>query len=125
MLGSLLEGALVHAAEARQANLPFPKPLRAAGLQELVQHAHTKEGIDHDAKLASELFRTYRTLVHPLAEKRTKHRADFDTADLCWSQSTLFSMTWRQATHGCTCRSVHEHDQAPASSEEDVQDWRR
>lgn len=24
-------------------------------------------------------------LVHPLAEKRAKHSADFDTADLCWS----------------------------------------
>jgi hypothetical protein len=35
--------------------------------------------------MASELLRTYRNLVHPLAEKRAKHSADFDTADLCWS----------------------------------------
>jgi hypothetical protein len=85
MLGSLLEGVLVHAAEARRADVPFPKPLRAAGLQDLVQHAHTNGWIDQDAKMASELLRTYRNLVHPLAEKRAKHSADFDTADLCWS----------------------------------------
>ncbi|MFE5029974.1 hypothetical protein ACFRAO_43500 [Streptomyces sp. NPDC056656] len=26
-----------------------------------------------------------RTRVNPLAEKRTRHSADIDTADLCWS----------------------------------------
>ncbi|MCX5188957.1 MULTISPECIES: hypothetical protein [Streptomyces] len=41
--------------------------------------------LDQDAKMASELLRTYRNLVHSLAEKRAKHSADFDTADLCWS----------------------------------------
>ncbi|WP_413114989.1 hypothetical protein ACK1X7_10230 [Streptomyces sp. CY1] len=34
--------------------------------------------------MASDLLRTYRNLVHPLAEKRAEHSADFDTADLCW-----------------------------------------
>ncbi|MFD0295174.1 hypothetical protein ACFWJS_23710 [Streptomyces sp. NPDC127061] len=85
MLGSLLEGVLVHAAEVRPAGTPLSKPLRAAGMQDLVQHAHVNGWIDQDAKMASELLRTYRNLVHPLAEKRAKHSADFDTADLCWS----------------------------------------
>ncbi|MGC0342857.1 hypothetical protein [Streptomyces sp. SLBN-8D4] len=43
--------------------------------------AHSRQ----DAKMASDRLRTYRNLVHPRAEKRAKHSADFDTADLCWS----------------------------------------
>ncbi|MEI5525458.1 hypothetical protein WB401_12905 [Streptomyces brasiliscabiei] len=85
MLGSLLEGVLVHAADVRHATLPLARPARDTRLQELIQHAHTNQWIDQDAKMASDLLRTYRNLVHPLAEKRAKHSADFDTADLCWS----------------------------------------
>jgi len=85
MLGSLLEGVLVHAADTRPAAVPLPRPARDTRLQELIHHAHTNRWIDQDAKMASDLLRTYRNLVHPLAEKRARHSADFDTADLCWS----------------------------------------
>jgi hypothetical protein len=85
MLGSLLEGVLVHAADSRPAAVPLSRPARDTRLQELIQHAHTNSWIDQDAKMASDLLRTYRNLVHPLAEKRARHSADFDTADLCWS----------------------------------------
>jgi hypothetical protein len=85
MLGSLLEGVLIHAAQVRPAISRLPKPLRDTSLQDLILHAHTNRWIDQDAKLASDLVRTYRNLVHPLAEKRAQHSADFDTADLCWS----------------------------------------
>ncbi|MFJ2391522.1 hypothetical protein ACIOTI_02070 [Streptomyces sp. NPDC087843] len=85
MLGSLLEGVLVHAADVRPATVPLARPARDTRLQELIQHAHTNQWIGQDAKMASDLLRTYRNLVHPLAEKRAKHSADFDTADLCWS----------------------------------------
>ncbi|MGW5739641.1 MULTISPECIES: hypothetical protein [Streptomyces] len=85
MLGSLLEGVLVHAAETRPAAQPLTRPARDTRLQQLIQHAHTNRWIDQDAKMASDLLRTYRNLVHPLAEKRARHSADFDTADLCWS----------------------------------------
>lgn len=85
MLGSLLEGVLVHAADVRTATVPLTRPARDTRLQDLIQHAHTNQWIDQDAKMASDLLRTYRNLVHPLAEKRAKHSADFDTADLCWS----------------------------------------
>nr|WP_234345018.1 transposase [Streptomyces peucetius] len=37
-----------------------------------------RRGIDQDAKMASDLLRIYRNLVHPLVEKRAKHSADFD-----------------------------------------------
>lgn len=85
MLGSLLEGVLIHAADTRTAAIPLTRAARDTRLQELIQHAHTNRWIDQDAKMASDLLRTYRNLVHPLAEKRTRHSADFDTADLCWS----------------------------------------
>lgn len=85
MLGSLLEGVLVHAADVRNATVPLTRPARDTRLQDLIHHAHTNQWIDQDARMASDLLRTYRNLVHPLAEKRAKHSADFDTADLCWS----------------------------------------
>lgn len=85
MLGSLLEGVLLHAADVRSATVPLQGTNRNRSLQELIQHAHNNRWIDQDAKMASDLVRTYRNLVHPLAEKRAKHSADFDTADLCWS----------------------------------------
>ncbi|MGW6864629.1 hypothetical protein [Streptomyces sp. NPDC054901] len=85
MLGSLVEGVLVHAAEVRTATVPLQRPVRNMSLQGLIQHAHDNGWIDQDAKLASDLLRTYRNLVHPLAEQRARHSADFDTADLCWS----------------------------------------
>ncbi|MFJ8804319.1 hypothetical protein [Streptomyces sp. NPDC102487] len=84
MLGSLLEGVLVHAADTRPATQPLART-RNIPLQALIQHAHDNRWIDQDAKMASDLLRTYRNLVHPLAEKRARHSADFDTADLCWS----------------------------------------
>ncbi|NML54289.1 hypothetical protein HHL19_07245 [Streptomyces sp. R302] len=84
MLGSLLEGVLVHAAEARASGTRLPKPLRDMGLKDLVDFAHRNKWIEHDAKLASELVRYYRNLVHPLAEKRTGHSPNRDTVDMCW-----------------------------------------
>ncbi|WP_086746983.1 hypothetical protein [Streptomyces scabiei] len=84
MLGSLLEGVLVHAAEVRAGATRLPKPLRDMGLKDLVEFAHRNKWIEHDAKLASELVRYYRNLVHPLAEKRSGHSPNRDTVDMCW-----------------------------------------
>ncbi|QKV68970.1 hypothetical protein HUT13_09365 [Streptomyces harbinensis] len=84
MLGSLLEGVLAHAAHIRDTGVPRPKPLRKMGLNDLVDFAYENKWIEHDAKLASELVRHYRNLVHPLAEKRTGHSPNRDTLDMCW-----------------------------------------
>ncbi|WP_328582654.1 hypothetical protein [Streptomyces sp. NBC_00370] len=84
MLGSLLEGVLAHAAQVRAAASPMPKPLRSMGLNDFVDFAFKNKWIEHDAKLASELVRHYRNLVHPLAEKRTGHSPNRDTLDMCW-----------------------------------------
>ncbi|MFI6084997.1 hypothetical protein ACIBBB_29210 [Streptomyces sp. NPDC051217] len=84
MLGSLLEGVLAHAAQVRAAGERMPKPLRNMGLNDFVDFAFKNKWIEHDAKLASELVRHYRNLVHPLAEKRTGHSPNRDTLDMCW-----------------------------------------
>ncbi|MER6533629.1 hypothetical protein ABT215_07375 [Streptomyces sp900105755] len=84
MLGSLLEGVLAHAAQVRTAGVRMPKPLRNMGLNDFVDFAYENKWIEHDAKLASELVRHYRNLVHPLAEKRTGHVPNRDTLDMCW-----------------------------------------
>ncbi|MFF0010855.1 hypothetical protein [Streptomyces sp. NPDC005374] len=84
MLGSLLEGVLAHAAQIRTAGVRMPKPLRNMGLNDFVDFAYENKWIEHDAKLASELVRHYRNLVHPMAEKRTGHSPNRDTLDMCW-----------------------------------------
>jgi hypothetical protein len=84
MLGSLLEGVLAHAAQVREAGVRMPKHLRNMGLNDFVDFAYENRWIEHDAKLASELVRHYRNLVHPLAEKRTGHSPNRDTLDMCW-----------------------------------------
>lgn len=84
MMGSLLEGVLVHAAESRPSGQPLPKPLRNMGLQDLVTFAHDNGWIEHDAKMAMELVRHYRNSVHPHLEKRTNHRPNKGTVEMCW-----------------------------------------
>ncbi|MDX3854222.1 hypothetical protein [Streptomyces sp. AK02-01A] len=84
MLGSLLEGVLAFAAQVRVSDVRMPKPLRSMGLNDFVDFAYKNKWIEHDAKLASELVRHYRNLVHPLAEKRTGHSPNRDTLDMCW-----------------------------------------
>jgi hypothetical protein len=84
MLGSLLEGVLLHVAETRPSIRPLPKELRNMGLQDLVEFAHVNGWIEPDAKMASNLVRHYRNSVHPGLEKRTKHSPNRDTLDMCW-----------------------------------------
>ncbi|MFI9274848.1 hypothetical protein ACIGXM_29665 [Kitasatospora sp. NPDC052896] len=84
MLGSLLEGVLAHAAQTRAGTTRPRRPLRDMGLKDLVVFAHTNGWIEHDAKLASELVRHYRNLVHPLAERESGHSPNRDTVDMCW-----------------------------------------
>ncbi|MDY0811640.1 hypothetical protein [Kitasatospora purpeofusca] len=84
MLGSLLEGVLVHVAQVRAAARAPRKRPEELGLKDLVDLAHDNGWIEHDAKLASDLVRHYRNLVHPAAERRTGHGPNRDTVDMCW-----------------------------------------
>ncbi|MEY9843049.1 hypothetical protein ABH940_000097 [Streptacidiphilus sp. BW17] len=84
MLGSLLEGVLVHVAQVRAVAQTLRRRPEDMGLKDLVDLAHNNGWIEHDAKLASELVRHYRNLVHPAAERRTGHGPNRDTVDMCW-----------------------------------------
>jgi hypothetical protein len=83
MLGSILEGVLVSAAEERLTGPP-PRPLDRMGLQELIELAHREGWIQVDVKMGSELIRMYRNLVHPRAQIRMGDPPDSDTVDICW-----------------------------------------
>jgi len=83
MLGSLLEGVLLFAAEERLAGPP-PKPFDRMGLQDLIALARRERWIQVDVKMGSELIRSYRNLVHPRAQVRTGAPPDSDTVDICW-----------------------------------------
>ncbi|GAB7033432.1 hypothetical protein AB0G35_34920 [Streptomyces sp. NPDC021749] len=115
MLGSLLEGVLAHAAEIRPAGVRMPKPLRKMGLNDFVDFAYENKWIEHDAKLASELVRHYRNLVHPLAEKRTGHSPNRDTLDMCWPvvNATLNDLA-ATATATATGPTVPSSPRAPS-----------
>lgn len=111
MLGSLLEGVLAHAAQVRAAGARMPKPLRSMGLNDFVDFAFKNKWIEHDAKLASELVRHYRNLVHPLAEKRTGHSPNRDTLDMCWP---VVNATLNDLAATATAPSVPPSVPAPA-----------
>ncbi|UQA94834.1 hypothetical protein [Streptomyces halobius] len=111
MLGSLLEGVLAHAAQVRAAGVRMPKPLRNMGLNDFVDFAYENKWIEHDAKLASELVRHYRNLVHPLAEKRTGHSPNRDTLDMCWP---VVNATLNDLAATATAPPVPSSPRAPA-----------
>lgn len=114
MLGSLLEGVLIHAAQSRPVTRPLPRPLDALGLQALVDLAHDHGWIEHDARLASNLVRSYRNLVHPLAQKKTGHSPDRDTLEMCWAVVNA-TMNDLAATTGTPPRTT---TQTPAEGRE-------
>jgi hypothetical protein len=82
MLGSLLEGVLLAAVSERLPNPP--RSLDRMGLHELIDLAHRESWIQVDVKMGSELIRSYRNLVHPLAQVRMGAPPDSDTLDICW-----------------------------------------
>jgi len=84
MLGSLLEGALIAAAQERP-HEPLPRPIERTSLQELIKLAHKHGWIQFDAQLGADLVRQYRNLVHPhLQLREIGHLPDADTLDMCW-----------------------------------------
>ena len=86
MLGSLLEGVLVAAAQERPHRpLRGNPPIRNVGLQALINLAHEERWIQFDAHLVSDLVRQYRNLVHPLMQLAIGHYPDADTLDMCQS----------------------------------------
>ncbi|MGA4860842.1 hypothetical protein [Streptomyces koyangensis] len=116
MLGSLLEGVLAHAAQVRAAGVSMPKPLPRMGLNDFVAFAYENRWIEHDAKLASQLVRHYRNLVHPLAEKRTGHSPNRDTVDMCWP---VVNATLNDLAATAAAPPVAPHPPSPANGGRD------
>ncbi|MFI6699209.1 hypothetical protein ACIBJC_09580 [Streptomyces sp. NPDC050509] len=111
MLGSLLEGVLAHAAQTRAAGVPLPRPMRSMGLKDFLDFAYDNKWIEHDAKLASELIRQCRNLVHPLAEKQNGHSPNRDTLDMCWP---VVNATLNDLAATLVARPVRPSPQVPA-----------
>ncbi|UGQ11063.1 hypothetical protein LO772_30350 [Yinghuangia sp. ASG 101] len=85
MLGSLLEGVLVHVVGERKASLLVgtTRPDKVS-LEALIIMSHKEGWIGADVQRFCHELRRYRNFVHPRAEIREAHKPDRDTLDMCW-----------------------------------------
>ncbi|MFD8391630.1 hypothetical protein ACFV2N_21155 [Streptomyces sp. NPDC059680] len=84
MLGSLLEGVLVHVVQERDASLLGNKSPDHVNLDTLIKTCHDADWIGADVERFCHELRKYRNFVHPRAEIREAHTPDRDTLDMCW-----------------------------------------
>src|SRR5690606_6414726 len=84
MLGSLLEGVLVHVVQERDASGLGNKSLDHVNLDTLIKTCHDSGWIGADVERFCHELRKYRNFVHPRAEIREAHTPDRDTLDMCW-----------------------------------------
>ncbi|MCE5217846.1 hypothetical protein LLH03_12550 [bacterium] len=95
MMGSVLEGALLHKAEqdpatAGRANCS-PKDrtgktrsISEWGLSKLIEVAHEVGWLQGDVKRFSHALRESRNMVHPYVQRLETDRPDQDTCSICW-----------------------------------------
>ncbi|PJN02027.1 hypothetical protein CG740_16705 [Streptomyces sp. CB01201] len=84
MLGSLLEGVLVHVVQERDASLLGRTSPDNVTLDTLIKTCHDAGWIGADVQRFCHELRKYRNFVHPRAEIREAHTPDRDTLDMCW-----------------------------------------
>ena len=96
MMGSILEGALLHKVEfnpaaANQAKRSpkdrktgKPLPFHDWGLSALIEVAHELGWLQGDVSRFSHALRESRNLVHPYMERALGDRPDRDTCSICW-----------------------------------------
>ena len=96
MMGSILEGVLLHKLEANpaagnQANRSpkdpqtgNPKPFHEWGLSNLIDVAHELRWLQGDRKRFSHALRESRNIVHPYVERLHPDRPDRGTCSICW-----------------------------------------
>lgn len=96
MMGSILEGVLLHKLEANpaagnQANSSpkdpqtrKPKPFHDWGLSTLIDVAHELRWLQGDRKRFSHALRESRNIVHPYVERLQPDRPDRGTCSICW-----------------------------------------
>ncbi|MFD8936137.1 hypothetical protein ACFV0R_12920 [Streptomyces sp. NPDC059578] len=84
MLGSLLEGVMVHVVCERDASLLGSTSADKVTLDSLIKICHKARWIDADVERFCHELRKYRNFVHPRAEIREAHTPDRYTLDMCW-----------------------------------------
>ena len=95
MMGSILEGLLLHKAEnnmkaANMANAApkeksgAVKPIHEWSLSSLIDVAHEVGWLQGDVKRFSHALRESRNIVHPYVQRLSKDRPDGDTCRICW-----------------------------------------
>jgi hypothetical protein len=95
MMGSILEGVLLHKVEqnlkiSNQANASpkdrtgKPKAIHEWGLSSLIDIAHEVGWIQGDVKRFSHELRNSRNIVHPYEQRARNEKPDKDTCNICW-----------------------------------------
>lgn len=95
MMGSIIEGVLLHKAEhnmkaANQAKAApkektgAVKPIHDWSLSSLIDVAHESGWLQGDVKRFSHALRESRNIVHPYVQRLSKDRPDGDTCRICW-----------------------------------------
>jgi hypothetical protein len=95
MMGSILEGVLLHKAEnnmkaANQARAApkektgAVKPIHEWNLASLIDVAHEAGWLQGDVKRFSHALRESRNVVHPYVQRLSQDRPDGDTCRICW-----------------------------------------
>jgi hypothetical protein len=95
MMGSILEGVLLHKAEhnmkvvnqakaAPKDKSGAVKPIHDWGLSVLIDVAHEVGWLQGDVKRFSHALRESRNIVHPYVQRISKDRPDGDTCRICW-----------------------------------------
>lgn len=96
MMGSILEGVLLHQAErniatANQAKAApkekstgKPRPIHEWGINSLIDVAHEVGWLQGDMKRFSHALRESRNIVHPYMQRLLNESPDHDTCAICW-----------------------------------------
>ena len=95
MMGSIIEGVLLHKAEhnmkpANQAKAApkektgAVKPIHDWSLSSLIDVAHESGWLQGDVKRFSHALRESRNIVHPYVQRLSTDRPDGDTCRICW-----------------------------------------
>ena len=95
MMGSILEGVLLHKAEhnmkivnqaqaAPKGKTGAVKPIHDWSLSVLIDVAHEVGWLQGDVKRFSHALRESRNIVHPYVQRISKDRPDGDTCRICW-----------------------------------------
>jgi hypothetical protein len=96
MMGSILEGVLLHKVESdlkiaykakctpKDRKTGDPKPIHEWGLSALIDVAHEVGWLQGDVKRFSHGLRESRNIVHPYMQRLYQEEPDKDTCSICW-----------------------------------------